>query len=328
MSVTSITPLSDIGFDDWNAFGVKAANVAELGRLGFPEGTVPGGFAIPFYFYDEFMKHNGFYERVRAMLADPAFQIDHLDVQREMLAALRRDIEDADTPAWIITAIQDMNRRFDAQFGAGLNRRYRSSTNNEDLPGFNGAGLYDSKSQKPSEDREDLAKSLKEVYASLWNFRAFAERDFHRVDHLSAAMGILVHPSYRGEIVNGVAASFDPLPGGGDGDYYVNSQLGEDMVTNPEPGSLPEELRLTSDGYEVIETSSLLPRGTLLMTDSQIEQLRRHLAVVHDHFQGLYGIADGEPFAMEIEFKITADNILAIKQARPWTFPAQATPES
>ena len=72
-----------------------------------------------------------------------------------------------------------------------VNRRYRSSTNNEDLPGFNGAGLYDSKSQKPSEDEEDLAKSLKEVYASLWTFRAFIERDFHRVDHLKNRHG---HP--------------------------------------------------------------------------------------------------------------------------------------
>ena len=48
--------MSDVRFGDWSAFGVKAANVAELGRLGFPEGTVPDGFAIPFYFYDEFMK--------------------------------------------------------------------------------------------------------------------------------------------------------------------------------------------------------------------------------------------------------------------------------
>ena len=60
LSVTEITPLSEIGFDDWRTFGVKAANVAVLGTLDFPEGAVPEGFAIPFHFYDEFMKANGF----------------------------------------------------------------------------------------------------------------------------------------------------------------------------------------------------------------------------------------------------------------------------
>ena len=48
LSVTTITPLSQVA-------GLS------LGTLGFREGTVPDGFAIPFYFYDEFMKTHNFY---------------------------------------------------------------------------------------------------------------------------------------------------------------------------------------------------------------------------------------------------------------------------
>ena len=106
--VTGITPLSEIGFDDWDAFGVKAANVAVLGTLGFPEGTVPDGFAIPFYFYDEFMKHNDFYTRIQTMLADSDFQDDY-DTQESELKKLRKKIKDAETPQWIIEAIETMN---------------------------------------------------------------------------------------------------------------------------------------------------------------------------------------------------------------------------
>ena len=315
LSVTGITPLSQIGFADWKAFGVKAVNLAVLRTLGLPEGTVPDGFAIPFYFYDEFMKTHGFYDDVKEMLADEDFKTD-FEVQDDRLDDLRDDIKDAETPQWIIDALTAMH----TTFSEGTSLRYRSSTNNEDLPGFNGAGLYDSKTQHPDETAEDgISKSLKQVYASLWNFRAFTEREFHRIDHLAAAMGVLVHPNFSDELVNGVAVSFDPISDG-DG-YYVNSQIGEDLVTNPEAHSVPEELLLYRIGdYSILGTSNLVEPGELLMSDTQLTQLRDHLTVIHDHFKRLYNPAAGDPFAMEIEFKITSENILAIKQARPWVF--------
>ena len=316
LSVTGITPLSQIGFEDWEAFGVKAANLAVLGTLGFPEGTVPDGFAIPFYFYDEFMKAHGFYDDIREMLADPDFQTD-FEVQDDRLDDLRDAIKDADTPQWIIDALTEMH----ATYPEGQSLRYRSSTNNEDLPGFNGAGLYDSKTQDPDETEEDgIDKSLKGVFASLWTFRAFTEREFHRIDPLAAAMGVLVHPNYSDELANGVAVSFDPTSDRYNR-YYVNTQVGEDLVTNPEAHSVPEELLLRSLGnYTILATSNLVEPGQLLMSDDQLLQLRQHLEVIHDHFAQLYGVEDGEQFAMEIEFKITSENILAIKQARPWVF--------
>ena len=316
LSVTGIKPLSEIGFDDWKAFGVKAANLAVLRTLGFPAGTVPDGFAIPFYFYDEFMKAHDFYTRIETMLANEDFQTD-FEVQDDRLDDLRDDIKDAETPQWIIDALTAMH----ATYPEGQSLRYRSSTNNEDLPGFNGAGLYDSKTQDPDETEEDgIDKSLKQVFASLWTFRAFTEREFHRIDHLAAKMGVLVHPNYSDELANGVAVSFDPIYGR-DEYYYVNTQLGEDLVTNPEAHSVPEELLLRSLGnYTILATSNLVEPGQLLMSDDQLRQLRAHLEVIHDHFAGLYNPAPDDPFAMEIEFKITSENVLAIKQARPWVF--------
>ena len=111
LSVETITALSDVSFDDWDSVGVKAANVAELGTLGFVEGTVPYGFAIPFYFYDEFMKANGFYEDIETMLGDTEFQTD-FDVQEKKLKDLRSDIKDADMPQWIIDALTAMHGTF------------------------------------------------------------------------------------------------------------------------------------------------------------------------------------------------------------------------
>ena len=316
LTVTAITALSGVAFGDWDAFGVKAANVAVLGTLGFADGTVPDGFAVPFYFYDEFMKANELDAMVTTMLADADFQASY-DTQEKELKKLRKAIKDATTPAWMITALEEMH----AGFPEGTSLRYRSSTNNEDLPGFSGAGLYDSKTQDPDETEEDgIDKSIKGVWASLWNFRAFVERDFNRIDHSATAMGVLVHPNYSDELANGVAVSYDP-PTNRTGAYYVNTQVGEDLVTNPEALSAPEQLLLLSDGsYEVIVRSNQVESNELLMTDAQIAQLRGHLATIHSSFKTLYAPAAGERFAMEIEFKITSDNVLAIKQARPWVF--------
>ena len=324
LTVTEITPLSDIGFGDWTAYGVKAANVAVLGTLSFPDGTVPNGFAVPFYFYDEFMKANDLYTTVSTMLADTGFQTDY-NTQADELKKLRKKIKGADTPQWIIDALTAMH----ATYPVGQSLRYRSSTNNEDLPGFSGAGLYDSKTQDPDETEEDgIDKSIKGVWASLWNFRAFVERDFHRVDHLTTAMGVLVHPNYSDELANGVAVSHDPI-GGREGAYYVNTQVGEDLVTNPEANSAPEAVMLLSNGrYEVLVYSNQVESEQLLMSDAQMAQLRTHLTVIHDKFEGLYDPEENEPFAMEIEFKITNANILAIKQARPWVFNVVSKGES
>ncbi|MYH71954.1 MAG: hypothetical protein F4153_05180, partial [Acidimicrobiia bacterium] len=240
------------------------------------------------------------------------------DIQEEMLDDLRKAIKKAESPAWIITALQNLH----AQYPDGQSLRYRSSTNNEDLPSFSGAGLYSSKTQRTEETTaEGIDKSIKQVWASLWNYRAFLERDFHRVDHNTVVMGVLVHPNYDDELVNGVAVSYDPITFQDDL-HYVNSQKGEDLVTNPEANSQPEQLLLGNTGKAMILSQSNLVTGNkLLMTADQMVQLRSYLDKIHNHFKTLYGVKDGEDFAIEIEFKITAANKLAIKQARPWIFP-------
>ena len=101
---------------------------------------------MPFYFYDEFMKAHDFYARIETMLAGEDFQTD-FKVQDDRLDDLRDDIKDAETPQWIIDALAAMH----GTYPEGQSLRYRSSTNNEDLPGFNGAGLYGSNTQHPQE---------------------------------------------------------------------------------------------------------------------------------------------------------------------------------
>ncbi|MGA1844899.1 MAG: PEP/pyruvate-binding domain-containing protein [bacterium] len=322
LSVTTIAALGDIGSSDFAAYGVKAANVAELAKF-LPYGMVPDGFAVPFYFYDEFMRYNNFYQEAADMITDEAFTNDP-HVRQSALAAFRKRIKQGEVPLWMddqLQAIYDDLRNRDNTRDV----RARSSTNNEDLEGFNGAGLYESYTHKPDEGR--FINTIRQVWAGLWTYRAFEERDFYRIDHFTAAMGVLVHHNYKNEPANGVAVTkniFDPNWEG----FYVNVQVGEDLVTNPEEESIPDEFlvaRLPVSvwqlDYEIvtIRHSNKTENGENVLSDQHVQELISAMAEIQNHFRWVYHIPSNDlSFAMDIEFKVTQDDELQIKQARPW----------
>jgi hypothetical protein len=273
LTIKKVTPLDKVSFEQWTAFGVKSANVATLRTFDLPDVIVPNGFAVPFWFYDEFMRSNGLYRVAKAILANSQFKSDP-DYQDAQLAAFRKLITVSPMPSKLSKALQDVR----VQFPAEQSIRCRSSTNNEDLPGFSGAGLYDSRTQHP--DEGPLDKCIKQVFSSVWNLRAYLEREYYRIDHLATAMGVLLIPNTSNEQANGVAVSIDPVYNEPNA-YYVNAQSGENLVTNPEALAIPEELLLYAEGtMDIVTRSSLVTPGKLLISDVNIATLRTALATI------------------------------------------------
>lgn len=317
LTVKAIRSFAEIDFADSSSVGVKAANLATLHKMALPGAGAPDGFAVPFAFYDAFMQANGFYELAQAMMAEKDFQQD-ASVREERLAAFRKAIKKGKLPAWVKDALGEVQKKFDADAAI----RCRSSTNNEDLPGFSGAGLYDSFTHRKQEGH--LGKSIRQVYASMWNFRAFEEREFYRIDHMLAAMGVVLHLNAEGERVNGVAVTKDPLYQAQHKDmqlFYVNAQMGEDLVTNPGQGSIPEELLLSPRNPRtdrVLQFSNRAKHEQSLLSLEHRQQLRRSMRMLREQFARLYDREQDADFAMEVEFKVDRDGKLLIKQARPW----------
>jgi phosphoenolpyruvate synthase/pyruvate phosphate dikinase len=169
------------------------------------------------------------------------------------------------------------------------------------------------------------------VWASLWNARAYDEREYANIDHSHAAMGVLVHGAYLSEKANGVAISrdiFDPIRAD---QYYVNAQVGEAAVTNPAPGVTSEEfvVRWTWPGHPITYSSASSLTADRVLSQAEVDQLIVYLKDIHSHFQPLI---DPEMtnrwFAMDVEFKlIDTDRRLIIKQARPYSFGQTTFPD-
>ncbi|HEY0191680.1 MAG TPA: PEP/pyruvate-binding domain-containing protein, partial [Kofleriaceae bacterium] len=286
-------PLRDAIQAGVHTFGGKASHYGVLYRT--PGVPIRDAFAIPDYFYDQFMKTNGFYDRVTALLADPSFTTDPA-VRDAQLARLRADMLVAPVDPALSTQLQ---AKVAARFAGVPKLRFRSSSNSEDLAGFPCAGCYDSKSGKASK-LDDMLDAIRDVYASAWAFRAFELRSYFGVDHFSVGMGVLVHQSFPDEEANGVAVTANPFVPGGIDLFYVNVQQGDDVeVVAPPPGVTSDELLYyyfdPARPIEYVQHSSLIPTGSTVLTTAQLLQLGDALAAIRTRFDAAYGLASGNP---------------------------------
>lgn len=329
LSATDVLDIAEFGHGDAIAVGAKAANIGELARIasGEPGLAIPlpeRPFAIPFAFYDLHVRNTpGVTDAIDALIADAQAGALAPDELQMRLFAIRWAMYSAPMDPVQLNAVID---EVSARHGPMTRIRFRSSTNVEDLPEFSGAGLYTSASAELTEGALAIENAIKVVWASAWNYQAFVEREFYRVDHQKVRMAVLVHPAFEGELANGVAVTineFTPLRPA----YFINSQLGEVSVTNPTGQAIPEQILYYTwyeqPEYEVITRSSLLadgfsagwPAGLAMFTDAELDELASYLEAIHNHFRGLY--QGGQNFAMDVEFKLAPGRQLVIKQARP-----------
>jgi hypothetical protein len=330
--VRELRALVDCSIEDIPSIGAKAAQLAELGRAPLcnaevsGSGTVRlpiGAFAIPVaYSLDHFQK-SGASARLAELRQDPAFRADPA-VRAQGLAKLRADILSAPVDADLLASVcQRM-----AATWPGQRARFRSSSNAEDLPNFNGAGLYISEGIDSDASNEAVAGALRDVWASLWMQRGYDEREYYNVDQDSVAMAVLVHEAFRSEKANGVAISRDVLDPSNADKFYINAQVGEALVTNPAPGIASDQFTYSPSRTPHIERSSLssFGNGKPVLTDEESQLLACNLQQIHNHFRPLVDPnRTNSWFAMDIEFKLMgSERQLVIKQARPYSFGQEA----
>ncbi|MCS6874638.1 MAG: PEP/pyruvate-binding domain-containing protein [Pyrinomonadaceae bacterium] len=298
LEVKRLASLSQMRKSDSVIYGSKAANLGEiLAKASKKNFSVPDGFAIPFYWYDRFMKDNGFDKIIYELIDDYDF-VHNPRVRREKLAELRRKIQYG---------------RFSPALRAEVLRRWRlelrsrpvfvrSSSNTEDLPNFSGAGLYSSVKNVRNADK--LIEAIKYVWASLWNFEAYEARVRNYVSQTDVYMGVLVQVGINMD-KGGVMITADPFEANRRV-VYISAVCGHNSLI-PDNKGVPEQILYNPD-YDATTLLTLseqknaltfsekgdlkeIPdrcadaRGRIL-SDSEIKSLSRVALEIHDIFGG------------------------------------------
>ena len=380
--------------------GAKAANLALIQYIlrtspNLEGVTSPATFAAHFGLYDEFMatkvpgRGNGTVAKKieqilnRENLLDPT-RLHAIDKVRPALEEIRTLIQNTKVPE---AMIREMKRVILDDPNSPIHHSknpillLRSSTNSEDMDGFSGAGLYNSTAlqlydadatgkltlRKWADIEKDLRKKIPYVYSSVWNERAFQEREWYQINgrqHLDIKAGIAIHGGFNGtveegkigETANGVAITTNIYDPSDRSKIYINGQHYGLSVTNPPSADelakyggnvgdryLTEEVLVTNFvsspeenlkpdvwkkwPFERKQSSSVNQRNPVFANDEETRRLAVALQTVSDRMARVYGKRP-QDFIADIEWNIFGrDRVISINQSRPFTPPKTAEPE-
>jgi rifampicin phosphotransferase len=243
LTTTKLMPLSEIRKKDSISFGSKSANLGEMLHAKVATITVPDGFTVPFYWYDKFMKDNGFDKIIEENIDNNDF-VHNPRIRRQKLEELRNTIQKGKFD-------EELKREIIAQWKTQLGGKsvfIRSSSNSEDLPNFSGAGLYSSVPNVKEEEK--LIEAVKKVWSSLWKFEAYEARVRNYVSQTDVYMSALVQLSIDME-KGGVMISKDPFDDRNKNAVYISAVCGHNSKI-PDNNGIPEQILFNPKSNSVI----------------------------------------------------------------------------
>ncbi len=328
---------------DIQYFGGKAANFGFLRRAIPANSPVAAAFSFDLWnaYLDQTLANGRtLRQEIAVRLAGFTYPPANMAALSDTLKGIRDDLFKKTSATVFSQTLQDaiLATLTDPQYGFDMNRniRFRSSTNVEDSAQFSGAGLYDSYSGCLADDLDgDTAgpsicdptetgergvfRAIRRVFASFYNDNAYLGRMRYGVNEAEVGMAVLVHHSTPDEfeMANGVATL--TRSGGTSRAITLVTQEGAVSVTNPEDGSIPEQVDVAVYTYGTYLTitnySNLVPLGATVLTwDTDYRALAALLVSVAQAFEQYTGKTR---YVLDFEYKKTSPGgALRIKQVR------------
>lgn len=318
-TVTGLVDLSKINKKGNQYIGSKAQNlcysitIAKDSSFKVPENA----YAIPFYYYNRHIHNANILPLIKALVNNP--HRDSTQWINIQLDKIRKAIKKEPISPNLIGML---NQKLGAQ-KQFKNFRFRSSTNAEDIDGFNGAGLYESKTGILGDSIKSFEKAIKQVWASVWNESSYWEREIFGIDQSNIAMGVLVHRSFPDELANGVVITQNLFRKEFNG-ITVNIQKGENSVVKPNKNEICEQftaydLNLFGTKNRDVDvdyiSNSSLNENKPLLSSTEINKLFKICKTIETKMNQYWNKFNKK--SVDIEFKIVGEKRdLYIKQVR------------
>ena len=328
--------LNELGMNDVPVVGGKNASLGEMIQHLTQVGVqVPGGFATTAEAYRDFLAESGLDARIAAELE--GLDIEDIAALSEAGPKIRGWIIEQPFQPELDQAIEAAYEELTAQAGnTDCSWAVRSSATAEDLPDASFAGQQETFLNVHGLD--NIKRSIKEVFASLYNDRAISYRVHQGFTHAEVALSAGIQRMVRSDLAaSGVMFTLDTESGYRDAVFITASYgLGEMVVqgaVNPDEfyvhkptlaagrpailrrGIGDKAIRMVyaePGSKEPVRTEDVpeADRQHFSITDAEIENLARQAVLIEQHY--------GRP--MDIEWaKDGNDGKLYVVQARPET---------
>jgi pyruvate,water dikinase len=331
-----IIPFKELRIGDVPQVGGKNASLGEmihtLGSYGI---QVPDGFAVTAEAYRYFVRQNGLHDKLDNLLQQ--LDTDQLSNLPEIAKQCREVLASGEIPEDLRSAILKAYEQLKAEGVSSV--AVRSSATAEDLPTASFAGQHDSFLNVSGE--EQVLKTIRKCYVSLFNDRAIKYRIDNGFDHMQVALSAGVQRMVRSDISSaGVAFTIDPESGFENSIYITGAWgLGENVVqgaVNPDEfylfkpsvaaglhsiirrsiGAKENMMVYTNDEAKPIRNveTPVTKRDIPCLSDAEVELLGKWCLKIEEHYH----------LPMDIEWaKDGITQEIFIVQARPETVHAQ-----
>lgn len=209
---------------DLEQVGGKNASLGEMiSHLSEAGVSVPTGFATTADAFQDFLRENKLGEQIKQKLEE--LDVDDVTRLSQIGREIRELIEQTPFTATFEDAVRTAYHQLTKTIGhQDFTVAVRSSATAEDLPDASFAGQQETILNV--EGIEDVLKSMKTVFASLYNDRAIAYRVHHGFEHHDVSLSVGVQQMIRSDLaVSGVMFTMD-TESGFDGVVFITSSYG------------------------------------------------------------------------------------------------------